>query len=332
VQSDADIPTDGLAARVLARERRALAKAITLLESQHHDHQLRARELLDSLLPHSGNSLRIGISGVPGAGKSTFIETFGLALINEGHRVAVLAVDPSSHSTGGSILGDKTRMQQLSMHPDAFIRPSPSRGVLGGVAAHTRESMLVCEAAGFDVVLVETVGVGQSEVSVANMTDVFVVMQLPNSGDELQAMKKGVLELADLVVVNKSDLDASAAERSMLQLANMLKLLRPHVHAWTPEVLRISAATGKGVDLLWSRILACRDALQSHGLWQEKRRAQALDWMWQIIAEDLHRRFRDHAGVRSALPSEAKAVASGHTSASAAAARLLDIFENEKRN
>jgi LAO/AO transport system kinase len=332
VQSDADIPTDALAARVLARERRALAKAITLLESQHRDHQLRARELLDSLLPHSGNSLRIGISGVPGAGKSTFIETFGLALISEGHRVAVLAVDPSSHSTGGSILGDKTRMQQLSMHADAFIRPSPSRGVLGGVAAHTREAMLVCEAAGFDVVLVETVGVGQSEVSVANMTDVFVVMQLPNSGDELQAMKKGVLELADLVVVNKSDLDASAAERSMLQLANILKLLRPHAHAWAPEVLRISAATGEGVDLLWSRILACRDALQAHGLWEEKRRAQALDWMWQIIAEDLHRRFRDHAGVRGALTSEAKSVANGHTSASAAAARLLDIFEKQKRN
>ena len=322
---------EDLAQRVLARERRALAKAITLLESQNAAHQSQARALLDTLLPHSGNSLRIGISGVPGAGKSTFIETFGLTLIGAGHRVAVLAVDPSSHATGGSILGDKTRMQRLSMHADAFIRPSPSRGVLGGVAAHTREAMLVCEAAGFDIVLIETVGVGQSEVSVANMTDVFVVLQLPNAGDELQAMKKGVLELADLIVLNKADLDVAAAERAERQLANIIKLLRPHAHVWTPEVLRISALTGDGLDSLWSKILACRDAMRSHGLWQEKRRRQALAWMWQIIGEDLQRRFRDHGGVRQALEIAAANVASGHTSASAAAALLLDIFEARDR-
>jgi len=242
-------------------------------------------------------------------------------------RVAVLAIDPSSQTSGGSILGDKTRMQRLSMEPRAFIRPSPARGVLGGVGAHTRESMLVCEAAGFDVVLVETVGVGQSEVSVANMTDVFVVLQLPNAGDELQAMKKGVLELADLVVVNKADIDAAAAERSERQLANMIKLLRPHSTAWMPEVLRASAATGEGIEAVWSRVLACRDALQSHQLWDAKRRAQALDWMWQIIDDELQRRFRDHPEIRRQVAATSTQVANGEISASAAAAQLLELFQ-----
>lgn len=317
---------DDLRDRVLARERRALAKAITLLESHSDEHRAQARTLLDSLVPHAGKSLRIGISGVPGVGKSTFIEALGIHLLERGHRVAVLAIDPSSHASGGSILGDKTRMQRLATHPDAFIRPSPSRGVLGGVGAHTRESMLVCEAAGFDVVLVETVGVGQSEISVANMTDVFVLLQLPNAGDELQAMKKGVLELADFIVVNKADLDADAAARAERQLASTAKLLRPHSQGWMPEVLRISAATGQGIADLWTRVLACRDELQSHDIWLEKRRTQALDWMWQIIEEDLRRRFRGHAGVRDALEAMSASVATGELSASAAAARLLDLF------
>jgi LAO/AO transport system kinase len=318
---------DDLGQRVLAGERRALAKAITLLESQSAEHRAQARTLLESLLPYSGKSVRIGISGAPGAGKSTLIETLGITLIERGHRVVVLAIDPSSHTSGGSILGDKTRMQRLSMHSDAFIRPSPSRGVLGGVGAHTRESMLVCEAAGFDIVLIETVGVGQSEISVANMTDVFVLLQLPNAGDELQAMKKGVLELADLVAVNKSDLDIAAAERSEQQLANTIKLLRPHSSVWRPEVLRVSGATGQGIDELWSRVLACRDALQSHEIWQEKRSKQALDWMWQIIDEDLQRRFRDHARVRGEMESMSSRVANGEISASTAAAHLLDLFQ-----
>lgn len=322
---------DDLRAGVLARERRALAKAITLLESQSDEHKARARALLDSLLPHAGNSLRIGVSGVPGAGKSTFIESLGIHLIERGHRVAVLAIDPSSHASGGSILGDKTRMQQLSMHANAFIRPSPSRGVLGGVGAHTRETMLVCEAAGFDVVLVETVGVGQSEISVANMTDIFVLLQLPNAGDELQAMKKGVLELADLIVVNKADLDPEAAERSERQLANIVKFVRPHSSVWTPEVMRVSAATGEGIDALWARVLACRDAAQSHGVWHERRSAQALDWMWQIIEADLQRSFREHAVVRHALDALSSSVANGELSASAAAARLLELFEQRSR-
>lgn len=313
--------------RILARERRALGKAITLLESQSDEHRIQARALLDSLLPYSGNSLRVGISGVPGAGKSTFIETLGSQLISRGHRVAVLAIDPSSHTSGGSILGDKTRMQNLSMHAEAFIRPSPSRGVLGGVGAHTRESMIVCEAAGFDVVLVETVGVGQSEISVANMTDVFVLLQLPNAGDELQAMKKGVLELADLIVVNKSDLDPAAAERSQRQLASIAKLLRPHSSAWLTDVLRISAATGDGIDQLWTRVLACRNALESSGEWMRKRSEQALDWMWQMVDEELQRAFREHPAVRDAMAATSAQVAAGEVSASAAAAQLLALFK-----
>ncbi len=312
--------------RILARERRALAKAITLLESHSDDHRAQARALLDALLPYSGNSLRVGVSGVPGVGKSTFIEALGMLLVERGHRVAVLAIDPSSHSSGGAILGDKTRMQHLAVHEHAFIRPSPSRGVLGGIGAHTRETMLVCEAAGFDIVLVETVGVGQSEVGVANMTDVFVLLQLPNAGDELQAMKKGVLELADLIVVNKADLDAGAAERAQAQLAGIAKLLRPHSGDWVPEVRLISATTGAGIDALWSRVLACRDARQTDGTWERRRRAQALDWMRHLIDQELQRRFQDHPGVRAALESVSASVANGETSASAGAARLIDLF------
>src|SRR5512137_1351205 len=212
-------------------QRRAIAKAITLLESTRADHRARADEVLNALLPASGRSLRLGISGVPGVGKSTFIETLGLALIAKGHRVAVLAVDPSSSVSGGSILGDKTRMERLSVHPQAYIRPSPSSGTLGGVAEKTREAMRICEAAGYDVVIVETVGVGQSETAVANMTDIFVLLQLPNAGDDLQAIKKGVMELADLVVINKADLDEAAATRARAQITSALRLLGPHAHA-----------------------------------------------------------------------------------------------------
>ena len=209
-------------------QRRAMAKAITLLESTRTDHRVLADELLTAMLPHTGQSFRLGISGVPGVGKSTFIEALGLYLIQQGHRVAVLAVDPSSSVSGGSILGDKTRMEHLSVHPDAYIRPSPSSGTLGGVAEKTRESMLVCEAAGYDVVIVETVGVGQSETAVANMTDMFCLLQLPNAGDDLQAIKKGVMELADLVVINKSDIDVNAATRAEAQITSALRLLGMH--------------------------------------------------------------------------------------------------------
>ena len=237
-----------------ARQRRAMAKAITLLESTRADHRAQGDELLTALLPHTGRALRLGISGVPGVGKSTFIESLGLYLIGKGHRVAVLAVDPSSTVSGGSILGDKTRMERLSAEEAAYIRPSPSGGALGGVADKTREAMLVCEAAGYDVVLIETVGVGQSETAVHGMSDLFVLLQLPNAGDDLQAIKKGVMELADLVVVNKADLDHVAATRARAQIQSALRLLGMHGHAqtaeeiWQPQVLQISGLKGEGLD------------------------------------------------------------------------------------
>ena len=244
-----------------APQRRALAKAITLLESTREDHREQADALLTALLPHTGRALRLGISGVPGVGKSTFIEALGLHLIGLGHRVAVLAVDPSSSVSGGSILGDKTRMEHLSVRQEAYIRPSPSSCNLGGVAEKTREAMLVCEAAGYDVVIVETVGVGQSETAVSSMTDMFVLMQLPNAGDELQAIKKGVMELADLVAINKADLNPDAAMRAQLQITSSLRLLGMHGNpdnahhnegVWHPQVIQLSALQGTGVGAFWS--------------------------------------------------------------------------------
>jgi LAO/AO transport system kinase len=252
-------------------QRRAIAKAITLLESTRADHRAQADQLLTNLLPHTGRSFRLGISGVPGVGKSTFIEALGLYLIAQGHRVAVLTIDPSSTVSGGSNLGDKTRMEHLSVHPQAYIRPSPSSGTLGGVAENTREAMLVCEAAGYDVVIVETVGVGQSETAVANMTDMFCLMQLPNAGDDLQAIKKGVMELADLVVINKADIDPDAATRAQAQITSALRLLGLHGHpehmhhdqaVWHPQVIQISALLGQGVDAFWSAVMRFK-ALQA---------------------------------------------------------------------
>ena len=315
---------------VLAHERRALAKAITLVESTRADHQAQARQLLDALLPHTGKSLRIGISGVPGVGKSTFIESFGLALTTQKHRVAVLAIDPSSSLGGGSILGDKTRMDQLAIHPAAFIRPSPAAGSMGGVAARTREALLVCEAAGFDVVIVETVGVGQSEAAVAGMTDIFVLLQLPNAGDELQAMKKGVIELADIVVVNKADLNAEAAALAARQIGGVLSLLRPASANWTPRVLTMSGKTGAGIAELWQAILSHRDALDANGEREQKRRGQARAWMWNMIEAGLHTQFREHPTVRGALQALSANVSAGQTSASAAAAQLLQLFQNKE--
>ena len=245
---------------VRSGDRRALAKSITLLESTRPDHRMRADELLNALLPHTGHGMRLGISGVPGVGKSTFIETLGLALIAKGHRVAVLAIDPSSSLSGGSILGDKTRMEQLSVNEAAYIRPSPASGTLGGVAEKTREAMLVCEAAGFDIVIVETVGVGQSETAVASMTDMFVLLQLPNAGDDLQAIKKGVMEIADLVVINKADIDPDAATRAQAQITSSLRLFSYHgnpadgADRWAPQVMRLSALKAQGIDDFWSRV------------------------------------------------------------------------------
>ena len=325
----------GLANAVLGEpgpaQRRAMAKAITLLESTRADHRARADALLDTLMPHSGKAFRLGLSGVPGVGKSTFIEALGLWLIERGHRVAVLAVDPSSSVSGGSILGDKTRMEQLSVQDRAFIRPSPASGTLGGVAEKTREAMLVVEAAGHDIVIVETVGVGQSETAVAGMTDMFVLMQLPNAGDDLQAIKKGVMELADLVLINKADLDADAATRAQAQITSALRLLGQQgqpMHAddgtrWRPQVMQLSALKAQGLDGFWTQVQRFRALQQSNGQLDARRVAQNKTWMWERIDAGLRAAFRQHARVRAALPGLLQQVEAGAVLPSVAARRLL---------
>lgn len=323
-------PSEDLSQAVLARDRRALAKAITLLESQRDSDATDAHQLLDALLPHSGQSLRIGISGVPGVGKSTLIESLGLRLIEQGHKVAVLAIDPSSTLSRGSILGDKTRMDRLSTHPDAFIRPTPSSGALGGVAARSREAILLCEAAGYDRVIVETVGIGQSESAVAGMTDVFLLMQLPNAGDELQAIKKGVLELADIFVVNKLDLDENAAATTARQLQSALHMLRPRHAVWTPPVLTVSALSGLGLDRLTTEIDRHHEVMRGNGHFVDNRRGQNLAWMQQLIEEGLARRFRTAAAHDGQYDAIARQVSDGELSAGAAAARLLTIFDSRR--
>ena len=315
-------------------QRRSMAKAITLLESTRTDHRARADALLNALLPHSGRSLRLGISGVPGVGKSTFIEALGMHLIGQGHRVAVLAVDPSSNVSGGSILGDKTRMEQLSVHPQAYIRPSPSSGTLGGVAEKTREAMYVAEAAGYDVVIVETVGVGQSETAVQQMTDMFCLLQLPNAGDDLQAIKKGVMELADLVVINKADIDENAAMRARAQITSALRLLGmhgnpDHVHhnesVWHPQVIQISALKSRGLEDFWGAVCTFRRLQEANGRLAARRQQQSLAWMWERIEAGLRARFRNHPAVREQLAGTAEQVRAGSLAASVAARRLLDL-------
>ncbi len=299
-------------------DRRALAKAITLVESTLPGDRVRADALLETLIARSGGALRVGISGSPGVGKSTFIEALGLALIAAGHRVAVLAVDPSSGVSGGSILGDKTRMEKLSMHPAAFIRPTPSSGTLGGVAGRTREAILLCEAAGYDVVIVETVGVGQSETAVAGMTDLFALLLLPNAGDDLQAMKKGIMEIADLYIVNKVDLDANAAARAALQVG---------AAAHGAPVLQVSALHGSGIGDVWARLTQLASARRASGEFERRRRAQNLTWTWQLIESSLLGDFRAAAAVQAALPATLEAVAAAQLAPSIAARRLLDLFE-----
>ena len=318
-----------------AQQRRLIAKAITLLESTRPDHRAQADELLTALLPHAGNAFRLGISGVPGVGKSTFIEALGLYLIDQGHRVAVLAVDPSSSVSGGSILGDKTRMEKLSVHEKAFIRPSPSSGTLGGVAEKTRESMAVCEAAGYDVVIVETVGVGQSETAVARMTDMFVLMQLPNAGDDLQAIKKGVMELADLVVINKADIDAAAATRAQALITSSLRLLGmhgnpEHMHhdaaVWHPQAMQLSALLGTGLDQFWALVTQFKTLQTANGQLAARRQQQALAWMWERIEAGLNQTFRSQSIVQKLLPQISQQVAAGLLPASTAARHLLAAF------
>ena len=325
-QAGMDVEAMSLVDGLLAGNRRALAKAITLVESTRHEHQQRAQQLLDTVLPHTGRSIRIGISGVPGVGKSTFIEALGMYLIGAGRRVAVLAVDPSSTVHGGSILGDKTRMELLSQRPEAFIRPSPSSGSLGGVAEHTREALLLCEAAGYDIIIVETVGVGQSETAVAGMTDAFVLLMLPNAGDDLQAIKKGIMELADLVVFNKADIDPSAAILAAAQMRSALSMLHPASPNWQPPVLTLSATRKDGLADFWQAIENFRQTLTATGEFDARRRHQALAWMWQQIESGLRSRFREHPGVKAALAELSVSVEAGVVAPAVAARRLLGLM------
>jgi LAO/AO transport system kinase len=308
-------------------DRATLGRAITLVESHRREHQLRAQQLLQRLLPDTGQAIRVGITGVPGVGKSTFIERLGCNLTAAGHRVAVLAIDPSSALTGGSILGDKTRMVELSRDPAAFIRPSPSGGSLGGVARKTRETMLVCEAAGFDVVLVETVGVGQSEAVVAGMVDFFLLLMLAGAGDQLQGIKRGVIELADMIAINKADGDnAARAERARRDYEAALGFLRPRHGGWTPPVVTCSALQDRGLAELWQRVLEHRRLLGDSGELQRQRVEQQLQWMWSIIEDELQEALRAHPGVQSQLPRLERAVREGRTTPAAAARALLDAF------
>jgi len=313
---------------VLAKNRRIVAKTITLIESSLPAHQEMAKAIVDALLPCAGNAVRVGITGVPGVGKSTYIESFGLQLVKQGHRMAVLAVDPSSSKSGGSIMGDKTRMERLSLEKQAFIRPSPSGGTLGGVARRTRETIVVCEAAGFDVIIVETVGVGQSETTVASMVDFFLVLMLAGAGDELQGIKKGVLELADAIAINKADgHNIENAEKAKLEYEKALNLLTPSSKVWKPPVLTCSAVTMAGVEDIWQTILDHRNKLEVAGELSEKRRRQALDWLWALVEEGLRERFYRNPDVEKSLPEIVKAVEDGKTAPTVAAHNLLDLLK-----
>lgn len=314
---------------VLAKNRRITAKTITLIESSLPAHQEKAKAIVDALLPFAGEAVRIGITGVPGVGKSTYIESFGMELVEQGHQVAVLAVDPSSSKSGGSIMGDKTRMEKLSLNPQAFIRPSPSGGTLGGVARKTRETMIICEAAGFDVIMVETVGVGQSEITVASMVDFFLLLMLAGAGDELQGIKRGVLELADAIAINKADGDnLEKAKAAQKEYEKALSLLTPKSPTWQPRVFTCSALTMDGINEIWKAILKHRRKLETSGELAQRRRKQALDWMWALVEEGLRDRFYKNVDVSEALPEIVKAVENGRTAPTAAAHHLLDLNDN----
>ena len=313
---------------VLAKNRRIVAKTITLIESSLPSHQEKAKTIVDALLPHTGKAVRIGITGVPGVGKSTYIESFGMQLVKQGHRVAVLAVDPSSSKSGGSIMGDKTRMERLSLEQQAFIRPSPSSCTLGGVARRTRETMIVCEAAGFDIIIVETVGVGQSETTVASMVDFFLVLMLAGAGDELQGIKKGVLELADAIAINKADgNNIEHAKKAKIEYEKALNLLTPSSKIWSPPVLTCSAVTLDGIDEIWQTILDHRKKLESSGELADKRRKQALDWMWALVEDGLRDRFYRNSDVEKSLPQIIKAIEKGKTAPTIAAYTLLNLHD-----
>ena len=315
---------------VLDRDRRMLAKTITLVESSLPADQALSRQILDALMPSTGKALRLGVTGLPGAGKSTFIESFGTMLTSKGYRVAVLAVDPSSPKTGGSILADKTRMEKLAVNDKAFIRPSPSGKTLGGVARKTRETMLLCEAAGFDAVMVETVGVGQSEVTVASMVDFFLVLMIAGGGDELQGIKKGVLELADAVAINKADGDnIERANMARRQYETAFHLLSPPYHSWTPPVVTCSSVTLAGLENILHIILDHRDKLTQSGELQKKRQEQARDWLRFMVREGVQEWFYESPAARL-LAESLKEVSEGVTTPTTAAARVLDCLKGQK--
>ncbi|MEX1908888.1 methylmalonyl Co-A mutase-associated GTPase MeaB [Janibacter sp. Y6] len=323
-------PVADLVAGVRARSRAHVARAITLVESSRPDHRDQARALLEQIAPETGGGVRVGISGIPGAGKSTFIDALGTRLVEQGHRVAVVAVDPSSSRTGGSVLGDRTRMARLTSTEDAFVRPSPSGRHLGGVARATRESMLVLEAAGFDVVLVETVGVGQSEVAVAEMVDTFLLLALARGGDQLQGIKRGILEMADVIAVNKADGphegDARVAAR---ELSGAMRLMNPDPSARRPPVLTCSAQTGAGLDEVWQAVLDHRAYLTEHGSLEARRREQQTSWMWAMVDAELRDGVRRSPAVREVVADVGEDVASGRVSAVDAARRVLDAYARD---
>ncbi|WP_428340086.1 methylmalonyl Co-A mutase-associated GTPase MeaB [Mycobacterium sp.] len=317
---------DDLAAAVRSGDRSALPRAITLVESTRADHRDRAQQLLLHLMPAAGTALHVGITGVPGVGKSTTIEALGMYLIGRGHRVAVLAVDPSSTRTGGSILGDKTRMPRLATHPDAYIRPSPTSGTLGGVAKATRETIVLLEAAGFDVILVETVGVGQSEVAVSNMVDTFVFLTLARAGDQLQGIKKGVLELADIVLVNKADGDhLTEARKAARELSGAIRLIYPRETLWRPPVLTMSALEGTGLEELWDTVERHRDVLTEAGDFEARRRAQQVDWTWQMVRDTVLDRVLSNRAVRKGRADIERRVLTGELTPALAAQQILKL-------
>lgn len=320
-------PASDYAAGVIAGDRAVLARAITLIESRNPDHHAAAQAMLVDLLPRTGKSLRIGVSGLPGAGKSTFIDAFGTMLTGMGHKVAVLAVDPTSSRSGGSILGDKTRMAKLSQDPNAFIRPSPTGGALGGVARATREAILVCEAAGFDVILVETVGVGQSEITVSEMVDFFLVLMIAGGGDELQGIKKGVLEIADMIAVTKADGDNTArAGATAADYQHALRIITPTGAVWQPPVVTISALEMRGLDSLWQKIQLHRKTMDAAGAWTRRRRAQDIRWMWAMVEDRLMTNLKTDPKVQSVVKDLERAIAEGATTPGLAAERILKTF------
>ena len=319
-----------LADDIRSGNRAALARAITLVESRRADHQAAARELVQALLPQTGSAIRVGITGSPGVGKSTTIDSLGMYLIERGETVAVLAVDPSSARTGGSILGDKTRMARLSASDLAFIRPSPSAGTLGGVAAKTREAMLLCEAAGFSVILVETVGIGQSETAVCDMTDFFLALMLPGAGDELQGIKKGLIELADMIAVNKADGDnAVRAKAAAAEYRSALHILSPRSEHWHPPVLTYSGLTGMGLEEVWQKVIAHRTAMRASGDFEARRRAQQVKWMWSMLEERLKGRLRSDPAIRAKVRQEETAVADGRRTPALAAETIAQLLDGK---